>query len=247
MVNLGTLGGTFGGAGLINNRGQVTGQSNLAGDLVTRGFFWDRGVFTDLGSFGGNVVELFWLNERGEVFGTSEYPDNKTRHAFRWKNGAMTDLGTLYPECTSDVTGSTAYGANSKTQVVGSSWCDNTAAAAFLWENRGPMVDLNNLIIPTSDIQLVFGLTINDRGEIAGVGFRSNGDARDFVMIPCDEDHPDIEGCDYSFVDDNGTAGSEKQSVEKSALSPEPMKRVMRMMTERSSPWHHNFGVPRRN
>jgi probable HAF family extracellular repeat protein len=32
MIDVGTLGGTFGGAQCANNRGQVTGQSNVAGD-----------------------------------------------------------------------------------------------------------------------------------------------------------------------------------------------------------------------
>ena len=113
----------------------------------------------------------------------------------------MMDLGTLYPECISNVTGSTAYGGNSKTQVVGSSWCDNVAAAAFLWEKGGPMVDLNSLITPSSDMRLVFGLTINGNGEITGVGFLPNGNARDFLLMPCDDDHPIAEGCDYSTVD----------------------------------------------
>lgn len=42
---------------------------------------------------------------------------------------------------------------------------------------------------------------INDRGEIAGTAVRPNGDLRAFVLIPCDDDHPGIEGCDYSMVD----------------------------------------------
>jgi len=41
---------------------------------------------------------------------------------------------------------------------------------AFLWENGGPMVDLNTLIPAGSSLQLVFAFAINDRGEIVGAG-----------------------------------------------------------------------------
>ena len=95
----------------------------------------------------------------------------------------MTDLGTLYPNCASINTGSAAYSADSKTQIVGSSWCDNVAAAAFLWKKSGPMVDLKDLntLIPANSImQLVVGATINELGEITGLGVLPNGDTHAF-------------------------------------------------------------------
>ena len=48
MTDLGTLGGTFGFAQGLNNRGQVVGFSDLSGDLANHAFLWDRGVLTDL-------------------------------------------------------------------------------------------------------------------------------------------------------------------------------------------------------
>ena len=42
---------------------------------------------------------------------------------------------------------------------------------------------------------------INDSGEIAADGLTSGGDKHAALLIPCDEEHSDIEDCDYSTVD----------------------------------------------
>ena len=71
---------------------------------------------------------------------------------------------------------------------------------AVLWEN-GSAVDLNTLIPTGSGMELAVAFSINDRGEIDGNAVFPNGDMHAFVLIPCDEDHPGLEGCDYSLVD----------------------------------------------
>jgi hypothetical protein len=72
---------------------------------------------------------------------------------------------------------------------------------AFLWEDGGPMVDLNTLIPPGSSLQLTYAVAINERGEIAGFGvplgvppeeYETKGHA--YILIPCDEDHPGVCG-----------------------------------------------------
>jgi hypothetical protein len=63
------------------------------------------------------------------------------------------------------------------------------------------MVDLNTLIPSNRDLQLTRALYINDRGEIAAQGNFSNGDIHAFVLIPCDENHPGVAGCDYDLID----------------------------------------------
>jgi hypothetical protein len=68
------------------------------------------------------------------------------------------------------------------------------------------MVDLNTLIPPGSAMQLATALNINDLGEIAGAGILPNGDTHPFLLIPCDENHPGVEGCDYDMVEAS-TAG----------------------------------------
>ena len=200
MTDIGTFGGTYACAFVVNNHGQAMGAATLPGDQATHAFFWERGTLTDLGNFGGTTVEPFWLNNIGEVVrGGAEYPGDATRHGFLWKKDVITDLGTLYSGSSCGIPGSVGLQVNSKTQIVGNSWCD-TSAATFLWE-EGSMVDLNTLIPPNSGMQLVDAQNINERGEITGLGILPNGDLHVFLLIPCDENHPGVEGCDYSLVD----------------------------------------------
>ncbi|HWM67892.1 MAG TPA: hypothetical protein VNO35_14985 [Steroidobacteraceae bacterium] len=62
----------------------------------------------------------------------------------------------------------------------------------FLSENGGSTIDLSTLLLPGSGVTLIEALFINDRGEIAGVGHA-------VVLLPCVEDHADLERCDYSL------------------------------------------------
>jgi probable HAF family extracellular repeat protein len=102
MIDLGSLGGTLGSAQCANNRGQVTGQSNLAGGLVSHPFFWDHGVMTDIGTFGGDNGFPTWMNNSGAVVGRADLP-NGLHHAFLYRDGIRTDLGTLGGNSTATV------------------------------------------------------------------------------------------------------------------------------------------------
>jgi probable HAF family extracellular repeat protein len=84
---------------------------------------------------------------------------------------------------------------------LSTSSCDFTTTRAFLWENGGPMVDLNTLVVPVSNVQLSTAFDINDRGEIAAPGLLPNGDSHAVLLMPCDENHPGIEDCDYTMVE----------------------------------------------
>jgi probable HAF family extracellular repeat protein len=194
-------GDSDGGAAAINDAGQAVGATGCVISNTNRAVLWPSGPnggvvdLGNLGGTGGNVA--FDINNRGQVVGQSDLVGDTTHHAFLWQNGSMADLGTL-----PGVPGSLANGINNKGQVVGFSDDFNGNNVALLWQN-GVMTDMNN-VVPPSPLFLLEALDINDRGEIVGFGQLSDGKHRGFLLIPCDDAHPGIEGCDYSLVDVSG-------------------------------------------
>jgi len=96
VVDLGTLGGDFVYAQGINNSGQVTGSSSLAGGFNPYyAFLYSNGSMQDLGTLGGQSFG-YGINNSGQVAGTYFVAgtDNQYR-AFLYSNGSMQDLGTL--------------------------------------------------------------------------------------------------------------------------------------------------------
>jgi len=204
MTDVGSLGGTCGAVNWMNNRGQVVGFSNVAGDQSNHAFFWDKEHgLKDLGTLpGGSFSGANWINDAGEIAGASDVSNGG--HAVLWKNGAMIDLGLLPGDCNSE-----ALAINSQGQIVGNSSPDCIVDGnVVLWENGSAPVNINTLVTPASDVNAVYALEINDRGEIAAHGFTPTGDQRGVLLLPCDENHLDLEGCDYNLVD----AATEVQS-----------------------------------
>jgi probable HAF family extracellular repeat protein len=213
MVDLGSFGGAYGYPNGLNNQGWVIGQSGIAAnpaacfslfDPDCHPFLWKKGKLIDLNTStaGGSPIVAFGLNDSGEIVGSAVFP-NAPLDAYLWRKGVATDLGHL-SDCSS-----LAFTINSHGQIVGGTFscADGTHSRAFLWEH-GTMVDLDALVPKGSPLRLVEAVTINDRGEIAGNGvppgvarkdFNTLGHA--FLLLPCDENHPDVEGCDYGMVE----------------------------------------------
>jgi probable HAF family extracellular repeat protein len=210
MLDLGTLGGTCGFSSWINKFGQVVGNSDLAGDQAQHAFLWTRARgMRDLGTLGGSNSEASMINDSGEVVGGSQLKGDTQYDAFLW-DGKMHDLGTLGgSNC------SYAFSINSQRQVVGNSGPD--CGSAFLWEDGGPMVDLSTLVSPMPGFTSLGVININERGEIASFAMNAEGYGRAVLLIPCDENHPDVAGCDYSLVDPSITA--QENEAQTSALA----------------------------
>jgi probable HAF family extracellular repeat protein len=221
--DLGTLGGTQGFTNGLNNRGEVVGASSLAQNpeactnAPTPGchpFLWDGGRLIDLGTLGGDTGNAESLNDATEVVGEADLPGasgSQLHHAFLWRRGVMMDLGTQDGDpC------SLALSINSRGQVVGGSTDCSTLlnGHAFLWE-QGPMVDLNSFVPPSSNLILTVATLISDRGEIAAQGVLPNGDTHAVLLVPCDEEHDDGEGCE----DQGASAGVMQHALPSRSLS----------------------------
>jgi probable HAF family extracellular repeat protein len=262
MIDLGTLGGTYAGSGscsfgaiscnslflegslLVNNRGQVMGTSSLTGDQTYHPFLWENGNMKDLGTLGGDTGVAVWLTETGDVVGYADLPSSPAgcvgltciHHGFLWKHGEMADLGTLGADPCNH-----AFMSNAKGQVVGTSeaFCGGPGIHPFLWENGGPMVDLNTLIPENSGAPLYEASNINERGEIVAGGLpvgcgdpSSCGHA--YLLIPCDEEHPDIEGCDYGMIGVDASIRTNAVPVVPQNATPSNVKdRPLGLMTNR--------------
>jgi len=201
MIDLGTFGGTCGvvgsmfnagSGGAINNRGQIIGTSNLAGNQRHHAFLWNEGALTDLGTLGGDNSDAYWINDAGEIVGSADVPGAQhNHHAFLWKNDKMRDLGIAkgWP-C------STAIDINSKGQVIiDTGICFVGGGPGMLWEN-GILYDLNKLIPSNSGVYISGVNFINDRGEIGANGVLPNGDQRVLLLIPVDKDEGSADTTD---------------------------------------------------
>ena len=171
MQDIGTLpGGTDAVALLVNEGGQIVGQS-YTGDsvpppnpvcadfpLTLHGFLWDNGKMVDLGTLGGSCTFTYALNNRGQVVGQSTLSGDQTSHPYVWERNEMTDLGTLG--------GTYGYAAwlNDSGAVVGSATPEgDRALIAFLWK-QGAISNLGAL--PGNGCSVADA--INARGQIVG-------------------------------------------------------------------------------
>ena len=120
-TDLGSLGGAYGNqAHNLNNRGQVVGASDLAGDTVFHGFVWSPSTgMQDVRPLPGDKYSVaLSINDAGEVGGVSLDATFSILRAFVVLKGVPTDLNTLIPE-DHPLQLQTACGINSRGEITG--------------------------------------------------------------------------------------------------------------------------------
>jgi subtilisin family serine protease len=121
VTNLGSLGGKFGNqAHNMNNRGQVVGASDLAGDAVFHGFVWSQSTgMQDVPPLAGDTYSVaLSISDAGVVGGVSIDASFTILRAFIVVDGVPTDLNTLIP-ADSPLQLQTACTINSRGEIVG--------------------------------------------------------------------------------------------------------------------------------
>jgi probable HAF family extracellular repeat protein len=218
MTDLGNLGGTFSIGQCANNHGEVIGDSNLPGDLISHAFRWRNGKMKDLGTLGGPNSDAVWINDAGDIAGSADLLTTNIHDAVIWRHGRIKDLGTLPGDpC------SRGAAINSRGQLVGGTSDCRNFLHAFVWQEGGPMRDLNKLIRPGSGLQLTNAFNINDRGEILAKSFPIGTTPTDdedlghlVLLIPCEAKEHD-GGC--SDDDPSDSAGLQTSAVSNSRVS----------------------------
>jgi len=246
MTNLGNLGGTFGEALQINNRGQVLGNSDLPGDLIAHPTFWENDRLIDLNtsSVGGSLLTANWLNEEGEVVGSADFTSvgGPAFGGALWRKGVVINIDKEDSAC-----GVEAWGKNDRGQAIGSAHCLGESHA-WLW-SHGHAIDLNTLVSSNAPLRLVYGIMINNRGDIAGIG------------VPPGVSDADALAFGHAFiltvVDDGDTAAEDSDSTTAAICRPvagsarsqsfdPPTRETMMKLHELVAAQLHPFSIRRR-
>lgn len=188
VKDLGSPAGASSWAAGINDRGDVTGASQITPGGQYRAFVYSNGSFQFLETLAGWSMGSA-INNLGEVVGASEGVDGKlhavvylkgnpidlgigsaygindsgdivgqTETAFLHRNGTLFDLGSL------GGTHSVAYAINNSGEIVGASLMpNNSPARAFIYSNDS-MVNLGTLWSGGSS----YAMAINDNSVVAG-------------------------------------------------------------------------------
>jgi probable HAF family extracellular repeat protein len=222
MTDLGNLGGTISFGQCVNAQLEVIGESNLPGDQSFHAFRWRNGKMKDLGTLGGPDSEAIWINAADDIAGSADLPTDNIHDAAIWRHGHIKDLGTVSGDACSH-----GRAINSRGQVVGGSSDCHAFLHAFIWEEGGPMGDLNKLIGPGSGLQITNAFNINDRGEIRAKSFPIGTTPNDdedlghlFLLIPCGQEDHESECADHDRGDDAVAPSGSTAATTRAAVVP---------------------------
>lgn len=189
MTDLGTLvdmGGSyyngFSFAYDINNNGKIVGVASAGSNWDYHAFVWDKDHgMIDLGThpeFPGYEGYASAINDTGDFIAGVAIDGNSNSYPLIWKNGVTTaqvvEPHPLFPYAEFNAM-------NNNNRVVGLMWDAAGVEHAIVYDEVTGIVDLNDLIDPSSGWLLTMASAINDNGDIVGWGF-FQGTKRAFLL-----------------------------------------------------------------
>lgn len=156
---------------ILNDEGWVAGGlSTTKDDFVL--YLWDGESFSVLPTLGGRAFSTD-MNNLNQIVGGSVTSRTKTKDSI--VDGAQSLLGDIpHGDLFSD--------------MMGLSKWQPDETRAVLWE-EGEISDLNTLVPPDSDWNLIQANAINDKGEIVGWGYHGEGKhPKAFLLRPIEKE-----------------------------------------------------------
>ena len=179
------LTGSSGRAYDVNENNQVVGSID---DGIIKAVYWsENGELTELHVEGSSFSEAYGINNSRWVVGTylpaspSKTSSNSTSTEPIRKSNALFSIRQHVPS-----KGGTMHGDSS--EPVHQTHATNSELRAFLWQG-GTLVDLNEIIDPSSGWVLLEARGINNAAQITGIGLL-NGQQKAFLLSPTNNKAP---------------------------------------------------------
>ena len=162
----------------INDRGQAVGSSGNCSNIAIHAVLWENDTAVELPGLGRTGNDAYAINDHGQAVGYVTSPDGTTIFPTVWLDGARgapTSLGILPGDGAAFATG-----INNRGQVVGSTFNAIGWSHGFLWQD-GVLTNLNSLISGDSNLSIIAGSNINERGQISGMATVMSGPDKDTI------------------------------------------------------------------
>ena len=153
-----------------DEQGKLTNTGTAAGVAEVQAPF----EVVDMGPFDNNRNDVRAVNDSGQAAGVSLNSTTGRIEAFVQEDGKRSPLGTLGGSF------SIANGINNRGEVVGGSHAKESHGSYCLPLSGSRLYDLNSLMEPSAGWEIIQAISINNRGEILGIGCQ---DGRDRIVL----------------------------------------------------------------
>ena len=181
------------GAAGINASGNILGDACDADFVECHATFWATSTSTPaaLASPGGEFIYTDFIlpghaiNGAGNMVGFARNADFSAERAVFWVSSSSP---AVILSTVGEFTNAVAAGISDNGQIVGSGYNEDfSKQRPFLWPSATSQgIDLTTFFPAGSnwDLDSMFAVTVNNRGEIVGSGLFKDGTVHNFVLIP---------------------------------------------------------------